>query len=290
MTQKSYTTSSKMIIISKRLSYFLGLLMLLVGLSSTAIASASGSVPQSYNATASVLPGMIVELASGARNTVAPLPSSNLSAMLGVVVPINDAAIALSTPTATGQQALVASSGHYEVLVSNQDGSISTGDYLTISSLAGIGMKANPAQGEVIGQAEGNFNGKSNVLSTESIKNSLGTRANVVIGAVPVNIALAKNPLFSSSTSLPGFLSKAASDISAKPVSPARVYLSFFILIVTLILCGIMIYGEVHSGITAIGRNPLSKTSISRGLIKTTVAMLIVLAAGTLAAYLFIRL
>src|ERR1700685_2272395 len=84
----------------------------------------AGAVTQSYETSSGVLPGMMVELNSKSQNTVEPLASQNIQQMLGVVVPINDAAIVLSSPSSAGQQVLVANSGHYELLVSSQNGSI----------------------------------------------------------------------------------------------------------------------------------------------------------------------
>jgi hypothetical protein len=265
----------------------------LIGLSSAAVsADSSASVTQTYNANSSVLPGMIVELKAGAPNTVTPLVSQDLSRMLGVVVPVNDAPLVLSSPVSSGQQVLVATTGRYDLLVSNQGGVIKAGDYLTVSSLAGIGMKASSAQAEIIGQAVGNFNGSSNVLGTVPLKTSQGGSVTESIGTIAVNVKLAANPTYQKSNDsrqLPSFLSKSANAIASKPVSAPRVYLGALILLATFFIAGSLLYGGARSGLQAIGRNPLAKQAINRSLFKIVLGGLAVLLIGFLAVYLILR-
>lgn len=258
--------------------------LFLIGLAASA--AASGVLIQSYNAGPSVLSGMLVETEARDQSTVVPLTTQGIRGMLGVVVPANDAALVLSPQSASSRQVLVAASGNYGVLVSNQDGSVKSGDYLTMSSLPGIAMKAASDQSEVIGRAGGDFDGVNNTLSTVSLKLAAGRSAKVSIGQVPVSVRLGPNPLYQKSN-LPGFLSRAASDVSNKPGS-IRIYLSSAVLLATLIISGVMFYGSVRSSITAIGRNPLAKREISRDLVQSVAAGLVIFLAGILAAYLIL--
>jgi hypothetical protein len=73
--------------------------------------------------------------------------------------------------------------------------------------------------------------------------------------------------------------------VANKPVSALRVYLSVTVLVATLFITGSMLYGGVRGGMTAIGRNPLAKGIISRGLLQTIIFGLVVLMLGMLAAY-----
>jgi hypothetical protein len=248
----------------------------------------SGAAAQSYSADSSVLPGMLVELKSQSQTTVTPLKASDIRNMLGVVVPVNDAPITLTPQSASAQQALVAASGRYNVLASTQDGPIKAGDYIAISALPGIGMKATNGQAEVVGQATGGFNGTSGVISTTTLKTSLGHSSTIAIGSVPISVRLGANPLFQSSSNLPGFLSRAATSIANKPVSPVRVYLSIIILLAILFITAAMFYGGVRSSIVAMGRNPLAKKSIIRDLLQTMVGGLIIFVVGMLAVYLIL--
>jgi hypothetical protein len=279
----------------RRLYSLCGLVLLLgivgpVGPVAAATTDISGAVTQSYNADPAVLPGMIVELKPKDQSTVIPLASQDIRNMLGVAVPVNAAAIVLTPKSAPAGQVLVAASGRYSLLVSDQDGSIKTGDYLAVSALAGIGMKAGADQVEIIGRAAAAFDGKSNVIEAVPLKNSQGHTSTVAIGYIPVDVRLAPNPQFKNASNLPGFLTRAANSVANKPVSLPRIYLSAVVLLATLFITGSMFYSSIRSGIVAIGRNPLAKKSIGRGLVQTFIAALIIFIAGVFAVYLILNL
>ncbi len=266
-------------------------MLTIAGLGLYSVVSAdSTTVTQSYNADSNVLAGMIVELKSSAANLVTPLPSNDLSKMLGVVVPVHDASLVLTSPSSSNQQVLVAATGRYNMLVSNEGGAIKAGDYLTISSLAGIGMKANVTQPEIIGQAAASFNGTSNTLGSVSLKNGNGIKVTESVGSILINVHLAANPLYQKqSTVLPGFLSQAANSLANKQVSSARVYLGGIILTVSLFITGIVLYGGARGGVIAIGRNPLANRAIGQSLFKIIALGLLIFLAGVLSAYLILR-
>lgn len=244
-----------------------------------------GTVAQSYNAGPGVLAGMIVELNGKDHSTVIPAKSQDIHNMTGVVVPVGNASIVLSPPSAANQQVLVAAGGRYELLVSNQGGAIKAGDYLTLSALNGIGMKAGTDQPEVIGRAAASFDGNSNVLDNVQLKSSQGHSSSVSIGHIAADVRLAPNPLYQNTSNLPSFLAKAAANVVHKPVSQARVYISTIVVVATLLIAGSIFYGGIRGGITAIGRNPLAKRAISRGLVQAVLFGLIVFVIGMVAAY-----
>jgi hypothetical protein len=251
----------------------------------------TNAVTQSYNADPSVQMGMIVELKAKAVHTVAPLPEDDIKAMLGVVIPKSSATIVLAPQTVTQQQVLVATAGHYNVLVSNQGGPIKTGDYVTISAIAGIGMKAGQEELEVVGKASGDFTGSANVIGSVKLKDSAGKERTVAIGRIPVEVSVSHNPLYQKSVDyVPGFLAKIAVTVASHPISAARIYLSMAVLVITALVTGNMLYSGVRSGMIAVGRNPLSKKSIIRSLIQTVIAGLIIFVAGVFAVYLLLKL
>jgi hypothetical protein len=272
----------------KRLATVISLgLMFFIG---SANADVSSAVTQSYNAGNSILSGMLVKLKNKSSNTVVPLTSSTISKMLGVVVPLNQAPIILSSPTSTNQQVLIATSGQYNVLVSNQNGLIKSGDRLTISSTAGIAMKADSTEPEIIGQAEAGFNGSSDELGSETVKDSTGKTIKEEIGSIPVSVSLGANPIYSKNTSkLPGFVSKTANQLAGKQVSFLHVILSGVILLMTMIISISLLYGGARSRLIAIGRNPLAKSSIGRGLLAIVTSGLVVFIIGILVSYFVIK-
>ncbi len=249
------------------------------------------AVTQSYNADSSVQLGMIVKLKSKDVATVEPITQSTMSAMLGVVVAPNDSTVTVSPLSSTKQQVYVASSGRFATLVSNQNGPIKIGDYITASALAGIGMRADEGQSFILGKATTAFSGTANVVGKVSVKDSAGKSTDVSIGQVIVSLDVSHNPLASKSTDfVPGFLAKVAATIANRPVSAARIYLGLVTLLVTVIITGNLLYSGVRNGMVSVGRNPLSKKSIIKSLIQTVVAGLIIFIVGVLAVYLLLKL
>ncbi len=264
-------------------------------LQTPALASSSVSITQnvvqSYIANSSVQLGMIVQIKNKAKNTVEPSVSNNITNMLGVVVPSTSTPVALIPSNINSQQVYVASSGNYDVLVSNQNGAINKGNYVTISSVNGIGMKANQNQSMIIGRADSYFNGKSNIVGSVTITDASGRKQQLAIGMIPVSLNVGHNPLSNKSVSyVPSFLFKIASTVVSKPVSAIHIYLSLLMLLLTVILVAVLLYSGIKSGMIAIGRNPLSRSSIIRSLVQTILAGLIIFVIGIFAVYLILKL
>jgi hypothetical protein len=265
-------------------------LVLLVPTVASADSSLSQSVTEGYGSSQNLQKGTIVMLDSKDPTQVDALTQASIADMQGVVVAANDAPVTLSSSGNTNQ-VYVATFGRYGVLVSNQNGSIKSGDYITISSLAGVGMKANTTQAIILGKADASFDGISNVEGGATLNESGGKHVAVSIGRIQVDIVISHNPLQASATAnLPGFLSKAGQLVANKPVSAGRVYISIFILLISAVLAGSMLYSGVRSGLTAIGRNPLAKKSITRNLIQVIFTSLGIFIIGLFGVYLLLKL
>jgi hypothetical protein len=247
------------------------------------------AVVQSYGTNSALQTGLIVQLTAKNSNTVQALTQANAGSMFGVVVDQNASPVTLSGTT-SAEQTFVATTGNYNVLVSSQNGPIKAGDYITISSLDGIGMKATGDDNFVLGRATANFSGSNDSVGTATLKGSAGQSSIVQLGRVAVNISVGRNPLIKSQQSdLPSFLRTAGSSVSNKPVSTAKVYLALVILLASAIIAGALMYGGIRSSMTAIGRNPLSRKSIVRGLVQITLTSFIVFIIGLFAVYLLLR-
>lgn len=251
----------------------------------------SGNVTSSYSADASVQPGMIVQLKDKTPTAVIALSSTSAGKILGIAITNNRAAIVLTPEKVTQQQVLVATTGTYPVLVSNQNGPVKFGDYLSISSVNGVAMKAGITEQQVIGKAAGNFTGNADVISSISLKDQAGKDTKIAIGRVFVDVAIAHNPLNQKTVDfVPAFMVSLAQAVANKSVSVARIYLSTAVLLVCTVITSIMLYSGIRSGMIAVGRNPLSKKSIIKSLIQTVIAGLIIFVAGVLAVYLILKL
>jgi hypothetical protein len=253
-------------------------------------AASAQAVAQAYGVTGALQKGMIVMLDPKNASNVEALTNSRGNAMQGVVISPSDSTVTLSGDGSTNQ-VFVATAGKYQVLVSTQNGAIKAGDIISISALDGIGMKADANESVVLGKALEGFNGTNNVSGTTKLTTSNGTTS-VSLGLILVNIGISHNPIAptGSDAQVPGFLRKLSTPLAGKPVSAPRIYLSLAVLLLTVIVAGSLLYGGVRSSLVAIGRNPLARTSVLRGLFQVTLIGLIVFLVGLLAVYLLLRL
>lgn len=248
-------------------------------------------VTQSYKASENVKKGMIVRLKPKDSTAVVSLSYENDNHMLGLVVASNEAALTLSQKS-NDRQVYVATYGNYEVLVSNQNGVIETGDYIGISNLNGIGMKADARQDMVVGKALEGFNGTNDVIGTAELSTPDGP-ATVSLSRIAVSVNVRKNPL-----KTPGFPDRITRFLSAlgytvndgQPVSPIRLYLALAVLFIAALVSGSLLFAAVRNAMVSIGRNPLAKSSIVKSMLQAVITSLIIFIIGIFAVYLLLKL
>lgn len=260
--------------------------------SSTPKATGGGSV-QGYAADSSLQYGTVVQLVGGATTKVAPATAKDLNAMYGLTVDPHELSISISN-SSLANEAYVATSGTYNVLVSTQNGAVKAGDYITMSAIDGVLMKAGSYDDQkvVFGRAAGDFSGKTNSIGSSTLHFSDGkTTQTVALGMVPVAINIERNPnQKSTKANLPPALQKLGEAIADKPVSPTRIYLSIGITGLSIIVALVTLYSGIRNALIAIGRNPLSKKSIFRGLLEIILTGFIILIIGLFAVYLLLKL
>lgn len=248
-------------------------------------------VTQAYAADTAVQLGMIVRLGAKDSSKVGPLRYDDSKNMLGVVVSANQSPLTLS---GTQKQATVyvATYGKYAVLVSNQNGAIQPGDYVSISNIDGVGMRADGEEKTVIGKALAGFDGKSDVQGSATLTKSDGSKTQVSLGRITVQVLVQPNPLQSVGlpTAFTNLLSRVGYSVSNKTVNPARLYLALVLFVVAAFIAGILLFGGVRTAMTAIGRNPLARKAIYRSLIQVVMSSLIIFLLGIFAVYLLLKL
>jgi co-chaperonin GroES (HSP10) len=272
----------------------LRLLVGLAGLTCLALPSVAyaQAVTQAYGVTGTLQKGMIVMLDPKDSKKVQALTNKSTSSMHGVVVAAADSAVTLSGDGTT-DQVFVATSGKYAALVNTQNGVIKTGDIISISALDGTGMKADNKEAIILGKALEGFDGTKKVIGTTTLSKSDGQKTNVAIGLIALDISISRNPLAATvgnEPALPGFMSRFATTLAGKEVSVTRIYISLAVLFVTVVITGSLLYAGVRSSLTAIGRNPLARGSVIRGLIQVIVISVIIFVIGLSSIYLLLKL
>jgi len=253
-------------------------------------AARAQTVTQGYQSDTPLQNGLIVELKKGDPSKVEAVTTSSAKDMLGITVASSQAPVSLSNPTL--QQVFVATFGQYDVLVSNQNGFIKSGDFITVSAINGVGMKATSSDEFVVGKALGGFAGLNDADSRVTLKGKNGDSRNVGLKRIIVDISIAHNPTYTGDrvAGVPTFLTNLARGITNKPLTALRLYECLAVIIVSLFVAGGVMYSGVRSGMTSVGRNPLAKTSIWRSMIAVVLMAIIVVIIGFIAVYLLLKI
>lgn len=240
-------------------------------------AANSNNFVEGFSSKDTLQPGLIVALDSSGTKAVKAAPANKEDSIYGVVVDPSDAPLTLN---GQGAQVFVATSGIYRVLVSTLNGAISPGDYISMSSINGIGAKATPVQATTLGQAESGFDGHSNVITSN------GGQA---IGQIYVNIAVQRNP-YANNDPVPVFLKRLAVSLANKPVPVVRIYTALIIFIISVIAAMTILWSGIRSSLVSLGRNPLSRHTILGGMYKVIFTGLSVFAIGLAGVYLLLKI
>lgn len=243
---------------------------------------------QGYGADEKLLRGAVVSRTEADDSKVEGSLVAHVERMHGVVVRSNETPVTL---TFDPSGVLVATSGRYEVLVSNINGEINEGDYITASSIKGVAMKADERQSRSLGQALQSFDtsDSNQVLATEEVLTSEGEPRTVAIGRVLTDLDTRNNPL-AFGVQAPQVLIELGESIAGGPVSVTRIWGALATLVLSFVTGSIIFYAGVRTSIIAIGRNPLSKASVLTGFVQVTATSLVIFAVGGFAVYLILKL
>lgn len=246
------------------------------------------TVTESFNSDELLQRGMIVAVDKDDGQKIMAATKDTAKQTYGILVSANDTPVTLSEE---GQQYYVATVGRFDVLLSNQNGNISKGDYIAISAIPGIGMKAGDSDPIIVGRALVDVDAKKDIVSVVKLKDTAGKEFEVSIARIQVQINVARNPLLKSTEAeLPDALKKVTDSIAGKQTSALRGYVAIVVFILSAMAAGTLMYGGVRSAITSVGRNPLSKKSIINSMIKVVASGLIIFISGLFGVYLILKL
>lgn len=168
----------------------------------------------------------------------------------------------------------VITSGKVFVLVSTINGPIKTNDFITTSTIPGVGQKAT-SNGFVVGTALESYN-DTNPNKIGKILVSVNPRYNGAFIGIRSNLIQG--------------LKDARSGFSVSPLASFRYLLAAVITIAAFIL-GFVYFGRVaRSGVEALGRNPLAARLIELGIVANLMLTVAIIGVGLGIAYLILVL
>ncbi len=263
-------------------------LVLTVGLVAAAPA-VWATISQAYATTSAIPIGSLVALDEKSPGTVVVADTNTAERLFGVVVPPTSSSISLGGKDSTGQ-VQVATSGAASTLVSTAGGEVKVGDRIAVSVIAGVGQKAS-GEVRIIGTAQAGLSDSTTGVAKRTVEDETGAKREVAIGQIPVLIAVATNNSDGlQGAVVPNWVQDFSNDLAGKIVSPVRIIIAGLILIVALITVATLLYSAVRNSIISIGRNPLSRGSVLKGLLQVTLIAAGILAAALGAMYVVIRL
>lgn len=246
---------------------------------------AIASLSQGFATVTPVAVGSLVALDAKTTGNVVVADINNSERLFGVAVSPSSADISLGSGSAG--QVQVATTGSATVFVSTTSGAIHVGDYIAVSPIAGVGQKA-VGKSRVIGTAQVDFDGTAANVTRRTIDTGSGKKE-VAIGQIPVVISVTNYTTSDGQNySVPVWLQNFSNIVAGKPVTPVRIIIAGIILIVSMISVTVLLYAAVRNSIISIGRNPLSRGSVYKGMLQVLLIALVVLGVGIGAMYLVI--
>lgn len=243
------------------------------------LANAASLISQSYSTTEDLAIDTIVSLKENSSDEVVAASHLNSANLLGVVVSANSSSLSLTNNLAN--QVQVATSGTLRVLVSDINGAITRGDYITASPITGVGMKATD-NARIIGVAQGSIEGGA----VQKIKNDAGVEQSVKVGETSVLVNVSSYFKQPEKTLIPSAVQNVANAFAGRNVNTLPIIISAGIFLVTLLVVVIIIYSMIRNAIISVGRNPLSQSAVYRNVIQMSGLVLAILAAAFVAIYL----
>lgn len=261
--------------------------LFVIGLSlgaSGLVAASSANISHSYQSSTAFANGSLVSLDSAQDNRILAANTSTSNRLVGVVVGANDSLIAIDSETNLIQ---VATSGEANVLVSDVNGPVKSGDQIAVSPFSGIGMKSQPGA-RLIGLAQSSLTSANSGAVSKDVTDKDGKKQTLKVGFVRVSIAIGTAPIAGTETQQ-NALQKAAKMLTGHNVSTVRILISSFVAVVAIIALVTLIYTSVYGTLISIGRNPLAKASIFRALFSIIGLIVLTAAVALVTIYLIIR-
>ena len=246
-------------------------------------ASAYELVEGYYNPSSSsqIIAGMYVSKVND-TGLVAPTKPTNADKALGVASQEESGVLTLSKKDSN---VFVATSGTLPVFITDLSGSVNDGDYLSASEIPGVLKKATDADDYVLGVARGKLDtsdtAKARVLE---FTKSNGAKTNISLGLVTIDIRRFANPGKAAKNPF----QRIGEGLVRKPVAMIQIALAGAFFLIAIISIFVIAGTATRSSITSIGRNPLARKSILKGLYQIIALSVLILIVGLAGTYLIL--
>lgn len=248
------------------------------------VAGATTFISQGFFTSSDIAPGSLVSLQNNSTDSVEPATSDNVDNLFGVVLGGSQPSVALSSDQS--KQVQVSTNGVEEVLVSDINGAIASGDSITASPISGVGMKAS-TNIKVIGVAQGKF--PNSTAKKQTYKDKSGQTQTVMLGETPVLVNVSEYYVQPNKTLIPPAVQNIANALAGKKVDSLPILVSIGIFIVAMVVVVSIIYSMIRSSIISVGRNPMSQAAIYRNVIQLSALVVVILAVTVMAIYMVLR-
>lgn len=254
-------------------------------LSLVAMTSSANAISQGFFAEEDLASGTLVALKESGTQTVVVPAELEYNNIAGVIVNKNDTTVALSDDES---QVQVTTNGIANLYVTDLYGDIKVGDPIGISPIRGVGAKAI-SNGKIVGVAQTNFDADQ-VERTVSVQKDNGESVEVKVGSVLVAVQIGYYAVSAEDGQKATGLQQLGSSLAGKQVSAVKVFIALIIAVTGTIAAAVILYAGVKSGFTAVGRNPLARLSIFRGLKRISIFSLSIFVIALLVGYAILRI
>jgi len=250
---------------------------------SGAAANTSGISQGFHTNETNLVMGALMSLDPNDKGSAILANTDRVTNLVGVVEDKSLLALSNNTP-----EVQIAIGGTTDVLVSDINGTIHSGDRITASPIDGIGMKAITST-QVIGTAQDGFNLQN--ASTRTITDAAGAQHTVHIGLVSAQINVSYYTPQTDQSIVPPFLQQLANYLAGgRQVSIVRIIASIFVFLLAFVSITALLATSVRSSIISIGRNPLSEVAVRKGLFEVGLTSLGILLGSVAIIYLILRI
>ena len=223
--------------------------------------------------------GSLVSLSQTNPDEIELASVNNSEYLLGVVVAENANSVTFAKDDS---ESTVAYNGDVEVFVSDVNGTVEKGDFISTSWLEGVGMKTTkPEEQRLLGVAVDAYD-PDQAQAYGEIETPDGTK-NISIDTITVRL-FDKQGLLDEAGRATG-LEAALENITGKDITAVRIIIGSILFTISIAIAALFIMSSIRGSFISIGRNPLSSASIYKSLLHVSGLSAIVVLIGAALSY-----